>query len=164
MLTAVNCFLLWGLTWLQFVISLGNFSYRGTNLWFYVVEGEPLGMTIPETFLAFSIALSIFAVGAVVGGTRSEPRLWKRILAVGIFAAIAVGMSCMNVHLRHYSHGQAMKFRAAAMEDYHRNLTMKYDSTDPWDVEWLEWQRRVVDGYDRDLDLYQERYGSNEPR
>lgn len=49
MLTALNCYVLWGLTWLQFLTTLGCFYYNGLNLWFYVVTGHPLGLTIPAT-------------------------------------------------------------------------------------------------------------------
>lgn len=164
MLTAANCYLLWGLTWLQFVIILTGFSYRGLNLWFYSAAGEPLGMTIPESFLAFSIALSVFAVGAVTAATWHVPRLWKRMFTVSLFAVMAIGLSCLSLHLRHYSYAQALEFRAESHRTYHRNLTINYDSTDDWTVQWLEWDRRVVEEYDEQLRQYRKKYGLTKPQ
>lgn len=158
MLTVANCYLLWGLTWLQFVTTLGCFSFSGRNLWFYTVNGEPLGMTIPESFFAFSIALSVFAVAAVMGATWNTPRLWKRLFAVCLFAGMAIGLSCLSLHLRHYSYDRAIESHAEAHRIYYRKLTIHYNSTDDWIVQDLEWARRVVEEYDAQLQQYREKY------
>lgn len=162
LLTAMNCYLLWGFTWVQFVASLSCFSYRGRNLGFYAVTPEPFGMTVPETFLLFSIALSVFSLCAVSVGTWRSPRLWKRVFAVGIFVGIAIGFSSLNLHLRHYCYAQALVYRAQAHETYHRNLVTNYDSDDRSVVQWLEWDRRVVEDYDEDIRLYREKHGLSE--
>jgi hypothetical protein len=158
MLTVANCYLLWGFTWLQFVITLSCFSYKGKNLWFYTEVGEPLGLTIPESFLVFSIALSVFALCAVVGATWRTPRLWKRIFTVCIFAGIAVGLSCLNRHLRHYSYARAVESRAVSFKDYHRSLTVNNNSTDEWAIQSLEWQRQELQEYDLHLSKYRSRF------
>lgn len=159
MLTVANCYLLWGLTWLQFVTTLGSFSYEGRNLWFYSTTGEPLGLTIPESFLVLSLLLSAFAVCAVVGATWRVPRLWKRLFTVCLFAGMAIGLSCLSLHLRHYSYAQALESRAVAHRIYHRNLTTSYNSTDHDLVMRIEWSWQVVEEYDSQLHNYQERYG-----
>jgi len=108
MLTAVNCYLLWAITWIQFVILVAFFSYRGLNLWYYSVSGKLFGLTIPELLLAISVTLSVFAVCAVAGSTYHVPRLWKRVFAVCLFAGFAIGLSCLSLHLRHYTYACAL--------------------------------------------------------
>lgn len=159
LVTTVNCYLLWSLTWFQFLITLCCFSYRGHNLWFYALEPDPFGLSIPETFLAFSIALSAFSFCAVAFGTWSTPRLWKRLLTVIIFAIIVLGFSCLNLHLRHYCYDQAAFHREQAQARYHRNLVLNYDSEDEWEVQNLEWDRQVVEDYDEGIRMYREKYG-----
>lgn len=159
MLTALNAYSLWSLTWLQFVTTLAFFAYDGSNLWFYAVRSYPFGLSIPEGFLAFSIALSVFALCAVVGGTWGVPRLWKRVFTVSLFVGFAIAFSCLNLHLRHYCYAQALHFRQEALDRYHRNLTVNYDSDDPWTTSMLEWDREVFERYDKEIRAYRERYG-----
>ncbi|MFC7339673.1 hypothetical protein ACFQY0_20985 [Haloferula chungangensis] len=158
LLTTVNCYLLWGLTWFQFVITLSCFSYSGRNLWFYALEPETFGLSVPETFLAFSIALSVFALCAVSVGTWRTPRLWKRLIIVGIFVAITLGFSCLNLHLRHYCYAQALFYRDQAQAKYHQNLVLNYDSEDEWVVQSLEWDQQIVDEYNEGIRLYREKF------
>ena len=162
MLTAVNAYLLWALTWLQFVTTLAVFSYRGFNLWFYSVRSDPFGLSIPEGFFVASIALSIFSLCAVIGGTTEEPRLWKRVFTIALFAGLSIGASCLNLHLRHYCYKQALHFRGEAFIRYHRNLTVDYDSNDQWRKDRLEWDRHVLERYDEQIRLYRDRYGLGE--
>ncbi len=162
MLTALNAYSLWSLTWLQFVTTLACFAYDGSNLWFYTTSSDPFQLSIPEGFLAFSIALSVFALCAVLGGTRRVPRLWKRVFVVSLFIGFAIGFSCLNLHLRHYCYAQALHFREEALDRYHRNLTVNYDSDDPWTTSMLEWDREVFERYDKGIRAYRERYGLEE--
>lgn len=159
MLTAANCYLLWMLTWLQFLVTLVTFSYKGKNLWFYTASGEAFGLTIPELFLVFSIALSVFAACAVAGATWQVPRLWKRLLAVIIFAGIAIGFSCVNLQLRHYIYVRALESYAERHDNYHRNLMSNYNSSDEWRIQDLEREKNFLEGYDSHLKQYREKYG-----
>ena len=162
MLTAANCYLLWSFTWLNFVTALGHFSYRGRNLRFYTATGEPFGFSIPEMFFGFSIALVIFAVSAVLGGTWRTPRLWKRLLAVTIFAAITLGASILNLHLRHYCYDRALESREHWQLNYQRNLSQDYDPYDPFGTERkssLEWALRSYTDLDFQIKTYEGRYG-----
>jgi hypothetical protein len=119
-------------------------------------------MTVPETFIAFSMALSVFSLGAVSVGTWRTPRLWKRVFTVGIFVAITLGFSCLNLHLRHYCYAQALFYRDQAQARYHRNLVLNYDSEDEWVVQLLEWDQQVVEQYDEGIRLYREKFGLSE--
>ncbi len=159
MLTALNCYVLWGLTWLQFLTTLGCFYYNGLNLWFYVVTGHPLGLTIPESFLAFSIALSLFAIGAVTGSTLRAPRLWKRLLTVGVFAALAIGLSCFNLHLRHLSYRRAIDTRAEILRGFGGHPASGSDPGNEWLAQDLQWRRSAVERYDELLSQYRAKYG-----
>lgn len=158
-LTAANCTLLWVIAWLQFLVMRLCFAFNGRNLWFYALEPPTFGLTIPETFLAFSIALSVFAIVAVAAGTRGVPRLWKRLFTVGLFAFFAIGLSLVNLHLRHYSYRQALFFREQAQASYHRQLVLHYDSSDSWEIQRLEWRQELVEDYDREIRRYREKYG-----
>ncbi len=158
MLTAGNSYLLWAFTWFQFVILLSLFSYRGNNLWLYTLSTEPTGLTIPELFLTISIALSVFAVAAVTGATGKTPRLWKRMFTVGLFAFFAIGLSCLNLHFRHYSYTAALRARGLAFEIYHRNLVVNYQSTDRDIQQALQWDKLAVDQYDKVISEYEEKY------
>ena len=158
MLTTVNCYLLWGFTWLQFLTTFFSFSYRGRNLSFYTVSGDPLGFTIPEMFFGFSVALAVYAVCAVVGGTWRTPRLWKRILAVGLFVIIAIGASITNLHLRHYSYNQALEWREDLEEDCRRYLRIYNNTGEAWALESLEWERRMLRVHVADIRIYEDKY------
>lgn len=159
MITAVNCFLLWAFTWLQFVITLSSFSYHGENLWFYTVTDEHFHMTIPELFLAFSLALSLFAIVAVMGATWKEPRLWKRVLAVSIFAIIAIGLSGSNLHLRHFCYEQAVAQRTELMQFYRRAVSANYQTANPDTLNNLTWSKEKLFSHDRILHDYRKKYG-----
>ncbi len=158
MLTAVNCFLLWGFAWLQFVTMFSCFSYQGRNLWFWTVIGKSFGFTIPESFLGVSIGMVLFAVCAVAGGTWRTPRLWKRLLTVSIFAAIVLGFSLMNLHLRHYSYDMALAAKEDLRRSYHRNLTLHYNSEDLSTLQWLDWERSMLEDLNAQIRLYEQKY------
>jgi hypothetical protein len=159
MLTAANCYILWAFFWLQFVTSFATFSYQGRNLGPYTLDVSPFGVSLPELFASFSVALALFALVGVIGGTRWTPRLWKRIVAVSVFAAITIGFSFTVLHLRHYAYGQALASRAALQERYHRNLVVNYDSKDESTVFWLEWERRSLEEQTEWIRRYERKYG-----
>lgn len=158
MITAANCYLLWSFTWLQFVTSLSTFSYQGKNLGFYTVDADPFGVSLPELFASFSVALALFALVGVIGRTRQTPRLWKRIVAVSVFATITIGFSFTVLHLRHYAYGQALALRAALQERYHRNLVVNYDSKDESTVFWLEWESQSLEEQTEWIRRYEKNY------
>lgn len=94
-------------------------------------------MTVAESFLVFSVALSVFAACAVTGATLRMPRQWKRLIAVCIFASMAIGLACLSLHLRHYSFERALESRAEAYRNYSGWIAA--GSTDPFVVDQLEW-------------------------
>jgi len=153
MLTAVNCFVLWGFTWLQFLTNLMCFTQRGHGLWFYVVRGEPLGLTIPEAFFGFSVALSVFALGAVIGSTWKVPRMWKRLLCVCLFAGMATGLASLSLHLRHFSYEQAVAYRDELSREYQGWLR---EGENDGFSEWLGQRLEEVDGQLRE---YRQSFG-----
>lgn len=158
MLTAANCYLLWSFFWLQFVTSFATFSYQGWNLGPYIEDVSPFGVSLPELFAFFSVALALFALVAVIGGTRRTPRLWKRIVAVSVFTTITIGFSFTVLHLRHYAYGQALASRAALQERYHRNLVVNNDSKDESTAFWLEWERKTLEEDTARIRRYEEKY------
>ena len=157
MVTAVNCFLLWSFTWFQFLIQLSTFSYRGWNLSPYTTTAEPFGVSTPKLFFGFSVALSVFAVTAVVGGTRSTPKLWKRLLAVSIFATIVIGFSGTILHLRHYSYRQALSHREFLQKRYDSQQLVHSDDSDD-QQRWLELDRNRIRHLDAMIRRYEESY------
>ena len=159
MLTTVNCYLLWSLSWLQFVTTFSNFTSSGDNLTFYAISGEPLGLSIPESFLFTSIALSAFAISAVVGATFRVPRLWKRLLTVCVFSVIAIGFSCINLHLRHYCYAQALRCQDEVMRLQYQRQIVYGNSTDHSILERLERGRQRLATYDELLRKYRSKYG-----
>jgi hypothetical protein len=106
----------------------------------------------------FSFALALFAVGAVIGVARRTPRLWKRLLAVSIFAAITIAFSVTVLHLRHYIYHQALESRTILQQSYHRNLVLNYDSKDESTVFWLEWERQSLEEQTEWIRRYEEKY------
>ena len=159
MLTAFNSYMLWIFTWLQFVITLSGFSYSGRNLWFYTEIIDPFGLNIPDTFFVFSILLSVFAVSAVIGSTRKTPRLWKRIFCVSLFAGFAIGLSILNQHLRHYTYSRAIESRDVVHDEYRYNLRVNHNTADYSEMQFLEWQRRLIKEYDTQISRYRMKYG-----
>lgn len=158
MICAVNCYLLWAFTWFQFLMNFVTFSIRGRNLPFYTAKTEPFGVSLPELFLALSIILSLFAICSVIGRTRTTPRLWKRLLAVMIFATIAIWSSCLSLHLRHYSYERALIGRDLAFEEYHWHLT-----TDPYgdndkEFSMTKWHLKRVEEFDSQILNYEKKY------
>ena len=156
MITCINCYLLWSLAWLLFLINLSVFSYSGKHLWFYTTVVEPFGFTIPESFIFLSVVLSLFAAGAVVFGTCSTPKLWKRVVMVSIFSAIAVGTSYLSLHLRHFSYAAAVSNRDRIFERYHLNLVS--DSSEDWRADALVWDKQILDRYDEQIEVYEEMF------
>lgn len=163
MLTAVNSYLLWAFAWLQFCVAVATFSYRGTNLWYYTEASDPLGLSVADAFWGISIALSVFAVTAVVGATWKMPRLWKRIVCVGIFAGIVIGFSGLVRHLRYFSYAAAMGERNELRERYQRLLAVHYASTDPEVLAELKWRKDEVKRYDERIRRYEDKYGAYVP-
>lgn len=94
----------------------------------------------------------------MIGGTRRTPRLWKRIVAVSVFATITIGFSFTVLHLRHYAYGQALASRAALQERYHRNLVVNNDSKDESTAFWLEWERKTLEEDTARIRRYEEKY------
>lgn len=163
MLTAANAYLLWAFTWLQFVVTMATFSYHGQNLWFYTENAPPFQRTIPELFLAFSIALALFSLTAITGSTWRTPRLWKRLLTVGIFAACAIGFSCLNLHLRHESYASAIRahqFHQARWIEFSR---ASIHSTDEYLLENTAWERGLMEQYEANISRYEKKFGIAEP-
>ena len=159
MLTAANSYLLWAFTWIQFVVTVATFSYRGLNLLFYVENAPPFDHTLPELFLGFSVALSLFAITAITGATCRTPRFWKRLLTVGIFAAIGIGFSCLNLHLRHYSYASAILAREMHQAMWIRLSRSHVGDTDSDLQHAIEEQRRWMDQYATSIALYEKKYG-----
>ena len=152
MIAVVNCYMLWALTWVQFVVNLAFFSYQGRNLWFYTTRTDLFGLTLPQLFLVLSVSLSIFAILAVSFCTWKTPRVWKRIGMVGIFSTIAIGGSFGSIHLRHYCYESALVGREQAIEAY-QQLEMTEQDDD-----WREYQKEQAEAYSDDIRRYESMY------
>ncbi len=160
MIAVVNCFMLWSLTWLQFLINFAFFSYEGHNLWFYITSTIFFGLTVPELFLLLSIVLSFFSVGAVIFGTRQAPKLWKRIVMVSIFSSITIGISLISLHLRHFSYQAAVNSFEFTSQRYERNLAS--DSKKDWLIEYLHLEKKNLEQSAENIQKYEVKYGKNE--
>lgn len=105
-------------------------------------------MTLPETFMVFSVVGAVYAIGAVVLGTLRTRGLWKRVLAVTIFAGIGVVVSLTNEHLGRFAYEGALFYRARVVDEYHEELIDHYDSEDDYWVWRLRYQREVIEDFD----------------
>lgn len=168
MLTAANSYMLWAFAWVQFVTNVAASSYSGRDLTWYTMKAEPFGFTIPEIYLGFSIALVVFSLCAVVGGTWRTPRLWKRLLTVLIFASITLGFSLITLHLRHYCYERALSWRKH-LHWMHRSSIVAYEHTkDASMLDSINWDRQALERHEEQIRRYEEKYhlprsASNQP-
>ena len=113
-------------------------------------------MALPEFFLILSIGLSLFAIVAVIFGTRETPKLWRRIVMVTIFSAITVGFSATSLGLRGHSYNEAIRQRDEVLERYHKLLAL--DSSDEWVIRDINWVKRNLDFRNQEIQLFQKLY------
>ena len=157
-LCALNCYLVWAFFWFQFLVTFCTFSYKGRNLYYYSIKPAPFGRSIPELFFAFSIALSIFACLAIIGGTYKTPKLWKRLLPLAIFSTISIGFSHLVLNHRHTTYQQALWLRENWLTEYHRDLVTHHDDEDTNRSFWLDDQLRRIAQLDSEILSYEEKY------
>ncbi|MGE9268444.1 MAG: hypothetical protein ACQKBY_10130 [Verrucomicrobiales bacterium] len=132
MLTAVNCYLLVVLFWLCFVVSRIALRHPWVyNLDFYNYGSERFaGLNVPELFLVAALALSLFAFASIMIGTGKTPGLWKRLLCVSLFAALAVGLPLLILAGRRHSYEFARERAYVFNYRYQAELVRHYDELD----------------------------------
>lgn len=161
MITAVNCYALWSLSWMFLVFQTPMFSYRGRNLGFSYVYENLFELTIPQLFLFYAVALSIFSIVSTVLWTYKFPNLWKRIYAVSIFAIIAMGLPLWIISLREYTYEKALEEKFQLEANYNEQLLLEaehkihgYIDDNPYS----EWIKQDQQYHDEEIRLYELKY------